>query len=1486
MRIELPASTPGNWRFDYGVVRSLLCISEVHTPVGGVDRVAYTQAGGDSGHQFPNNAHEALPRVMSLISEPGFGQPDIEVRYDYALDADEGPNTRTNFLGLNAPGLAWQDNHRDNLYRANNSYRYGSKEMLWDRIANRPLRTITRRFNNFHLLVSERTEQNDHVTRSETAYHLVDGATFDQQPPYFQLPKEQLSYWQKPAAGGDTRIDRVTSEFDVHGNLLKQVNADGTVEEHSWYPAAGEGQDCPPDPHGFVRYQRDTLQRPAAVEAATGTLAAPLHRTRCEQLAQPPKVAARAPTLKTHFRYAALLSAQSQRPWVARISERLLDISATEPVELQLGSTFYHEDPDLPFLLGHVEHVEILRNGHTSKVAYAYSLMNLARANETVLQTITTQTGFDGLIKTTTSKVSLLNGFPLQDNDDSGVERLYTYDALGRTTGETTAPGTAFQAARAYRYSLTRVTGQQASQTTTDVAGAKRTTYLDGLGRTVREERVPQPGALPIQIYAARYDSRGHLTHETSFDNLDGQALELTTEFRYDDWAQLTQTHHPDGVIDCKVNDPIQLSQSSWQQDRTEPPLIVGRSHTQLNLFGKPAVVRLLDEAGNAIATETYGYDGLARGVEYIGPMGTLTEYEYDVFGRLLASVLPDRTRIETTWVEHSADELATAITVVPSNPSLPAVVVGRQHFDSLDRLVTAQCGPRIRANLYRAQQMQPYASVTASGQQVNYQYQTHLTTEPTRITSAEEDALFTYHPTTAQLQTSTNTRGSHTYRYDEHRHRVEESWAEPDPVSGAERRWTVASNYSQDGRLLNRTDVTGLQTLCGYDTLGRLKTVSEGQLAVDYQYDSLGRPWKSTSSQGNQRIVTTLTYDALGNEVSRTLDLNGHFPRVQTLHYRADGRAVRRTLEQGGNLLLQEDYRYDTRGRLDRYECTGSELPGDRYGNRIRLQLYVFDALDNITLLRTTFADGSNDMAQYRFASDDPCQLVGITHTHPAYPAAVELTYDADGHLTRDENGQALHYDSLGRLTTVTAADGAELCSYHYDGHNLLIGTRRQRQPLQRRFYRDGRLNSTEVDAANAAGTQASEQLNYLFGGAQPVGQQRTDGSDALLFMTDFKNSVIGESSATGLVVQTYGAYGEHPDNGVLQSLLGYTGEVRDPVSGWYLLGQGYRAYNPSLMRFHSPDSFSPFNGGGVNPYCYGLGDPIGYSDPSGHLGMYDYVGIALGVFAITVATLGAAGPVATLLGGGAIAAEGVAALVFATLNAVSAGVGFGTLAANGKDSKRAMSITGWVLDGVSFFSPMGLAYLAKNGWINLVKGAANGADDVAEVASRASGSVTPSALTPPPAPLPSAASTQPSVNTSAAVIPTTEIATPIKPVTSAGPSGSAMASTASMKRPPSLQRSPSTDSLLSGVDQAMFKPASAPLSAPLAPKLNRTQFMANMNARGDIDTTNLVTMNDSSGQYFHPRHAGDLDQMNAANELNRRYLEYTKSDAFRGAV
>lgn len=66
--------------------------------------------------------------------------------------------------------------------------------------------------------------------------------------------------------------------------------------------------------------------------------------------------------------------------------------------------------------------------------------------------------------------------------------------------------------------------------------------------------------------------------------------------------------------------------------------------------------------------------------------------------------------------------------------------------------------------------------------------------------------------------------------------------------------------------------------------------------------------------------------------------------------------------------------------------------------------------------------------------------------------------------------------------------------------------------------------------------------------------------------------------------------------------SQLGFNGAFQDAHCGLYPLGNGYRIYSPVTMRFVSPDSLSPFSGGGCNSYAYCQGDPINYTDHSGH--------------------------------------------------------------------------------------------------------------------------------------------------------------------------------------------------------------------------------------------------------------------------------------------
>ena len=156
---------------------------------------------------------------------------------------------------------------------------------------------------------------------------------------------------------------------------------------------------------------------------------------------------------------------------------------------------------------------------------------------------------------------------------------------------------------------------------------------------------------------------------------------------------------------------------------------------------------------------------------------------------------------------------------------------------------------------------------------------------------------------------------------------------------------------------------------------------------------------------------------------------------------------------------------------------------------------------------------------------------------------------------------------------------------SYQYDALDRLT-TRN----ATHRFYQNDRI-ATEVEGANTR--------RFIAFDAQPLAVQQ--GQTTTLLATDRQTSVLQQVSAAGTQACAYTPYGHHPAKNGITPLLAFNGEHPEAVTGHYLLGQGYRAYNPVLMRFNSPDSWSPFGEGGINAYAYSH-KPLDEVDPSGH--------------------------------------------------------------------------------------------------------------------------------------------------------------------------------------------------------------------------------------------------------------------------------------------
>ncbi|WP_448089457.1 RHS repeat-associated core domain-containing protein [Pseudomonas azerbaijanoccidentalis] len=169
-------------------------------------------------------------------------------------------------------------------------------------------------------------------------------------------------------------------------------------------------------------------------------------------------------------------------------------------------------------------------------------------------------------------------------------------------------------------------------------------------------------------------------------------------------------------------------------------------------------------------------------------------------------------------------------------------------------------------------------------------------------------------------------------------------------------------------------------------------------------------------------------------------------------------------------------------------------------------------------------------------------------------------------------------------------------LCHYLYDPLNTLIRAVSSNEKTTQNFYCKSRL-TTQFQGE----TQCTifQQNDILLASRR----SRSSTTETSLLVTDQKRSILSASRNTLIDSFVYTPYGYRSPQNHLLTVFGFNGELPDLVTGHYLLGNGYRAFNPILMRFNSPDSWSPFGRGGINPYAAFQSDPINKVDPTGHI-------------------------------------------------------------------------------------------------------------------------------------------------------------------------------------------------------------------------------------------------------------------------------------------
>ncbi|KAI1108382.1 hypothetical protein F5Y14DRAFT_445507 [Nemania sp. NC0429] len=1009
--------------------------------------------------------------------------------------------------------------------------------------------TTKHTYNKFHLVVESQKQKGTKRVTQSIEYYALKHSPFDDQPAQYQLPRTVTTTF-KDTVSNKSRSQVTQHSYDKWGNPTKEAAPNGIVTERVYYTAAGEKDAatgdvlCPADPHGFQRYVKKVATTPATSPFTT-------------------------PTRSEEYTYRELPAATGGYTTHSVVVKKVQSLEDGE----------CHFSTQYSFINKPTSRDHSRLQQETKRIAERYptirTIMYQYPSSDKMTETVATKS-FDELGFEEKSTKSLLTGVMTARQDPRGVKSTFEYNRIGRLVKETVAPGTDHEAVRRYEHAvITRDDGRTDGICVTrrDAKGVQQRHITDGLDRVCRVENQDDDGEW------ARKD--GYLTYSGTF-----RRVEVDEVDRLRNGSSGKGLKSGSGVVTYTDANPITLTTTEGIEGE-------GKAVTEVNLSDD-----------SLYSKAKWAYDGLGRTIQQRNPLDNISEFRYEWSDRITRTIPPGKHRaIHTQYADHSAAEMPTSINVEGFD------AIAKQWFDGLSRIQKLTVGGRTTAQSYEDCNPSPAKVTTPTG-----------TTYKLALSTPEYECSCDYDVRTADTTQRKNDYMTRSLKYSSAGLVTAESFqrkTEQQQQQHASSTENSSFAYSIAGRLEVYTEVHGQTPEMQYDSFGRPQKLTQGKVKVTFAYDKAGRQSETCvkdDDDANLTLTSRLSYDDFGREVERAVSkADGALLYKVAQTYNTVGLVEGRTqTDSKGVLLRGESFQYDDLNRPVDYQCQGSEgwLPTETGAHVLKRQRFTFDEYNCITKVSSDFQDGSANTATYTFSSQDPTQVVGLTNTHKDYTAKLDFSYDANGCLVNDGQGHLMEYGSTNRLRVVKdVASQAILSLYKYDADGRLVCQSVPGKPDVYFSYQDGKP---------IAVTAGDSQVSYLSDGTAYWGQTTSakgeTAQERRVWSSDGHGSVqayLDSSQSTVVKHQQYAPYGHVGGSGGGSGnfiSIGYNGEWRDPVTGWYHFGNGYRVYNPVFMRFHSPDVLSPFGSGEINGYAYCLGDPINQIDPSDHFSIFGF--------------------------------------------------------------------------------------------------------------------------------------------------------------------------------------------------------------------------------------------------------------------------------------